>query len=160
MNVEANPASRIEISDLVGDDLADVVRIDARHTGERNREYWEEVFARFLGPDGERGRLKVGLAARGEPGMIGYLLGEVRAFEFGSEACGWIFGIGVAPGRLREKVASRLLSESCRRFRESGVSRVRTMVLRNNVPVLSFFRANGFTAGSFAQLEVEMEDRP
>ncbi len=157
MNVEANPASGVEVRDLERDDLSDVVRIDAQHTGEPNREYWDEVFAKFLGS--ARGKLSVGLAAGNESGMVGYLLGEVRAFEFGSEACGWVFGIGVTPGHLREKIASRLLAESCRRFREMGVSRVRTMVLRNNIPVLSFFRANGFTAGSFAQLEVEMEDR-
>ena len=121
----------------------------------REPAYWQSVFRDFLRDDGRRPR--VGLAAADERGMIGFLLGEVRAFEFGSEPCGWIFGIGVAPPHLRGRIASRLLAEGCRRFREAGVSRVRTMVLRNNVPVLSFFRANGFVAGSFVQLELDLE---
>jgi len=31
---------------------------------------------------------------------------------------------------------------------------VRTMVRRNNVPVLTFFRTNGFAAGPYVQLEL------
>ena len=89
--------------------------------------------------------------------MIGYLLGEVRAFEFGSEACGWVFSVGVDPNALHGGVASALLRETCRRFREAGVSTVRTMVRRDSVDVLSFFRANGFVGGSFVQLELDLE---
>ena len=99
-----------------------------------------------------------GTRRRGPDGRIlGYLLGEVRAFEFNSEACGWIFSAGVDPGRLRQRVASGLLTEACRRFREAGIKTVRTMVKRNDVPVLSFFRANGFVGGSFVQLELDLE---
>jgi hypothetical protein len=36
------------------------------------------------------------------------------------------------------------------------VARVRTMVRRADVPVLSFFRSNGFFAGSFVQLELDL----
>ena len=146
----------VTVRALRDEDLEDVVRIDALHTGRRNADYWAGVFRDFLG-SGD-GRLRIGLAADGQDGMVGYLLGEVRAFEFGSEACGWVFGIGVDTGRTRRRVASRLLAECCRRFRDAGVERVRTMVLRNNVPVLSFFRANGFVAGSFVQLELGLEE--
>ena len=148
----------VEVGDLRASDLEDVIRIDSLHTGERKPGYWESVLGDFLGPATRRP--SVGLAARAESGMIGYLLGEVRAFEFGSEACGWVFAIGVDPEHLRSAVASRLLDEACIRFRELGVDRVRTMVRRNDVPVLSFFRTNGFVAGSFAQLELDLGGRP
>ena len=45
-----------------------------------------------------------------------------------------------------------------RRFRALGVTQVRTMVRRNDVPVTAFFRSNGFVGGSFAQLELELGD--
>lgn len=152
----AQPARAIRVRDLRSDDLAEVIRIDLLHTGERKPDYWENVLRDFL--DTERKGLRVGLAAAEGPVMIGYLLGEVRAFEFGSEACGWVFAAGVDPGHLRGGVASLLLVEACRRFRLAGVVRVRTMVRRNNVPVLSFFRANGFVAGTFAQLELTLDE--
>lgn len=137
------------------DDLDDVVRIDALHTGEDKPAYWTRVFRDFLGPD--RNGVRVGLAAHDGGAVVGYLLGEVRAFEFGSEPCGWVFAVGVDTGSTRGGIATTLLAECCRRFREAGVERVRTMVRRDHVAVQAFFRANGFTAGRFVQLERELE---
>ena len=155
MNAPSRGIERSPVRDLRHTDLDDVIRIDAEHTGELKPEYWQAVFRDFL--DDNRRRTRVGLATEGEHGMIGYLLGEVRAFEFGSEPCGWVFAAAVTPSHQRGRVASQLLGECCRRFAEAEVGRVRTMVLRNNIPVLSFFRANGFVAGSFVQLELDLE---
>lgn len=147
--------SAVVIRDLRREDLPEVVRIDALHTGESKPDYWERVFADFLQRDD--GALKVGLCAEEGAGLLGYLLGEVRAFEFGSDTCGWIFAVGVDPAHVRKMLASSLLSLACRRFREAGIRRVRTMVARSDVPVQSFFRANGFVGGSFVQLELDLE---
>jgi ribosomal protein S18 acetylase RimI-like enzyme len=146
----------IEVRDLRAEHLDEVVRIDALHSGERNPRYWKRVFRDFFDAASESS--VVGLAAESDGRMIGYLLGDVRAVEFGSEACGWVFAVGVDPTGVRGGVASALLAEACRRFKEAGVQRVRTMVRRNAVDVLSFFRANGFVGGSFVQLERELED--
>jgi len=148
----------LDVRDLLREDLEQVIRIDALHTGKAEPEYWKRVFGDFLG--GAADRKRVGLAATREGRLVGYLLGEVRAFEFGSEACGWVFGVGVDPTSARSGAASTLLAEGCRRFQAAGVKRIRTMVRRNNVPVLSFFRANGFGAGSFVQLELDLEEEP
>jgi len=156
MTDPARAVAALDVRDLRKGDLEEVVRIDALHTGHPAPDYWQRVFAEFLGRGTDRPR--VGLAAVGGGRLLGYLLGEVRAFEFGSEACGWVFGVGVDPRGLRRGVASTLLAEACRRFRAAGVRHIRTMVRRNNVPVLSFFRANGFAAGSFVQLELDLED--
>jgi ribosomal protein S18 acetylase RimI-like enzyme len=156
--LEARAASAVRVRELRDADLDDVVRIDALHTGEPNPGYWSGVLQAFLARHDDRPR--IGLAAEVGDAMVGYLLGEVRAFEFGSEPCGWVFGAGVDSGHLRKRVASQLLAECCRRFREAGVHHVRTMVRRNNVPVLSFFRASGFVAGSFVQLELDLDVLP
>lgn len=156
MSPEVSPRAAVEVGDLRADDLDEVVRIDAHHSGEAHPHYWRRVFRDFLGGDDDR--FRIGLAARRDGRVVGYLLGEVRAFEFGSDPCGWIFSVGVEPGDVRAGIASALLGEGCRRFRDAGVSRVRTMVVRNDVPVLSFFRSNGFVAGSFVQLELDLEE--
>ncbi len=147
----------MKVCNLRAKHLDDVIRIDEQHTGEQERDYWEDVFQRFLDP--RRGRNRVGLVAEEGERTIGYLLGEVRAFEFGSEPCGWIFGVGVDPDRLRTGVAGLLLEEARRKFRAAGVATVRTMVRRNDVPVLSFFRAHEFVGGSFVQLESSLEEQ-
>jgi ribosomal protein S18 acetylase RimI-like enzyme len=148
-------AVRPLVRDLAAEDLPVVVRIDEQHTGERKPAWWERVFARFLSP--RPGTTRIGLAAEADGEVVGYLFGEVRAFEFGSEECGWVFAVGVDPSALRRGVASSLLDEAHRRFRDAGVAKVRTMVRRNEVPVLSLFRAEGYVGGPFAQLERDLE---
>jgi ribosomal protein S18 acetylase RimI-like enzyme len=144
------------IRGLARRDLAEVLRIDAYHTGARKPAYWKRVFREFLGDSDSP--LRVGLAAQLPRGLAGYLLGEVRAFEFGSEPCGWIFAVGVDPAALRHGVGTALVTEACRRFHAAGVSTVRTMVRRNDVPVLAFFRSSGFSGGPYVQLELEVRD--
>ena len=93
----------------------------------------------------------------GEAGLEGYLFGEVRAFEFGSKPCGWIFALGVRPETSRMGRASELLGEARRRFGALGVTSLRTMVTRTDVPFLSLFRRHGFVGGPFVQLELDIE---
>jgi ribosomal protein S18 acetylase RimI-like enzyme len=138
------------------------VALDARHRGAAVPEYWRRVRASYLVRDRERLRLALG-AERGTGSgreLVGFLFGEERAFEFGSEPCGWIFAVAVDPDRQREGIASLLLDEACRRFRKAGLTTVRTMIRRQDVPVLSFFRAHGFAAGEFTQLEIELPTLP
>lgn len=152
---------QVQLRDLRLRDLDEVVRIDALQSGHSKPAYWRHILRAFLaartassGPS-----LRIGLAATlpaGETGLHGYLLGEVRAFEFGSEPCGWVFAVGVDPAAERMGIASELLAEANRRFQAAGIGTVRTMVDRDNVPVLAFFRANGFVGGRFFQLEREL----
>jgi ribosomal protein S18 acetylase RimI-like enzyme len=148
--------SALRVRPLVEGDLARVVRIDALHTGRAQPDYWRRVFDDFLArrhPDA------IGLGVDGPDGLAGYLFAEVRAIEFGSEPCGWVFAVGVDPDQLRGGIASRLLDAVLTFFGARGVDRVRTMVRRNDVPVLSFFRSRGFTGGPFVQLELDLEER-
>ena len=144
----------IRIRPLSPADRAHVVRIDARHTGTRKLAYWTRILREFLAPT--HARSHVGLAAVDADGaLLGYLLGEIRAFEFGSGPCGWVFALGVDPAAMHHGVGRGLIDEACRQFARRGVRTVRTMVRRNDVPLLSVFRSNGFVGGSFVQLERE-----
>lgn len=151
MSVPAPAPAAVRIRPLSRADLRGVTRIDAHHTGARKPAYWKRILTEFLAAHDRR--VRVGLAAEGERGLAGYLLGEVRAFEFGSEPCGWIFAVGVDPARARAGVGSALLDAACDAFSSAGVATVRTMVRRNDVPVLAFFRSRGFAGGAYVQLE-------
>jgi ribosomal protein S18 acetylase RimI-like enzyme len=155
MTPKAPARSATRIRPLVRRDLANVVRIDAIHTGAEQRAYWNRLFREFLAPG--PGRQRVALAADVDDELAGFLLADVRAFEFGSEPCGWILEVGVDPDEARQGIASALLIEAVRRLRAAGVTTVRTMVRRNNVPMLTFFRTNGFAGGPYVQLEL-MDD--
>jgi ribosomal protein S18 acetylase RimI-like enzyme len=144
------------IRPLAESDLPEVARIDAFHTGIEKPQYWTRMFRTLVTAGDDV--VRIGVAAEADHGLAGYLVGEIRAFEFGSDACGWIVAVGVDERYLHTRVGSSLVREASARFREAGVTRVRTMVLRNDVPVLSFFRSNGFAGGAYVQLELELDE--
>ncbi len=86
------PESRIRAAEV--GDLAAVVAIDAGITGLEKPDYWFEIFHRY----GTRGRQqRFFLVADRGAEIDGYVVGEVRDWEFGSPPCGWVFGIAVRP---------------------------------------------------------------
>jgi ribosomal protein S18 acetylase RimI-like enzyme len=145
-------------------DLAEVIRLDAVRTGTAQPAYWQRLFAeagrRRRDRDDRIDRGRVGLVAEAAGEVAGFVFGEVRAFEFGSEPCGWILEVAVDPQQERRGIASALLAEACRRLRAAGVATIRTMVRRNDVPVLTFFRTNGFAGGPYVQLELDADTPP
>lgn len=131
-------------------DLDGIVVLDAAWSASRKRSYWARLLSAWLDDATDR----VALVAEDATGrLVGHLFGEIRAWEFGSEPCGWIFAVAVHPNCARRGIASDLCREAMRRFRDMGVSVVRTMVQRDAVPVLAFFRSMGFRAGRFMELE-------
>lgn len=132
-------------------DLPRVVAIDARATGLAKPEYWAGILRRY--GRGARSRF---LVAESDGRIVGFIVGEVRDWEFGSPPCGWVFGIGV-PAELREAgVATRLLEAITQAFRRQGVSTVRTLIARDNRLVLSFFRSQGMMAAPVIPLEMDI----
>ena len=162
---------RVAVRAIRKEDAAAVARIDVLHAGASHagsapagatkRKWWDGVIERHL-RRGPAVGLRVGLVAVEEPRgrVVGFLFGQVRAFEFGSDPCGWIFAVGVPPDAARHGVASRLLAEANARFREAGIPVVRTMVRNDDLPVLTFFRSQGFAAGPFVELELSLDALP
>jgi ribosomal protein S18 acetylase RimI-like enzyme len=131
-----------------------VIAIDAIYSGKAKPEYWEERLKLFFGSSKKQVRL--GYAAVAAAKVIGYILAEARAWEFGSPECGWIFAIGVDPKAARRGVGLALCREVCLKFKTLGIHTVRTMVRKDDVNVLSFFRASGFRAGPFVEMELQL----
>ncbi|MFO0982318.1 MAG: GNAT family N-acetyltransferase [Planctomycetota bacterium] len=152
-------SNQVVIRTIRRGDARVIAAIDAAHTGVLKRAWWEDVVARHTRASAGGGA-RVGLVAvdPASDKVIGYLLAQVRAFEFGSEPCGWVFAVGVHQDHLRAQIATQLLARARTRFRELGVSIVRTMVRRDDVPVLTFFRSQGFAAGPYQELELKLPE--
>lgn len=143
------------IRDARPGDLDDIVDLDRRRTGVEKRGWWDGIRRAY----GQRDDHVALVAELATGGVVGFLFGEVRAFEFGSPPCGWIYSVAVDPAREREGVASTLCTVALERFRRFGVDRVRTMVRRDDIAVLSFFRSMEFNAGPYTQLELDLEEK-
>jgi ribosomal protein S18 acetylase RimI-like enzyme len=135
-------------------DLPEIIAIDAAVTGIEKRSYWHALFRRY-GVAGDA--LRQFLVAEDGSAVVGFVIGEVRDWEFGSPPCGWVFGIDVRPDARQRGVGARLLAAISAGFRRAGVTKVRTMLARDNTLILSFFRSQGMMAGPFIPLEMDLE---
>ena len=133
-------------------DLSQVIDIDARITGLRKARYWAGILRRYGGRKPQR----FFFVAETQKRVDGYIVGEIRDWEFGSPPCGWVFGIGVRPDTRLRGTGARLLEEICAAFRRRGVDKVRTLLARDNALVLAFFRSQGMMAAPFIALERDL----
>jgi ribosomal protein S18 acetylase RimI-like enzyme len=155
-------ATEVRVRAAKKSDAAALATIDAHHSGgSPKRSWWDDVIARHLkAPKAGGGR--VGLVAVEGPKdrVVGFVFGQVRAFEFGSDPCGWIYAVGVHPDCLRKGVAAALARTALKAFKDLGAPVVRTMVRADDVPVLTFFRSQGFAAGPYVELELPLGEAP
>jgi ribosomal protein S18 acetylase RimI-like enzyme len=147
----------IDVRDVRRRDLDAVIAIDAAATSLAKPAYWRSVFRRYGAPD-ERARHFLVAETGGD--VVGFVVGEVRDWEFGSPPCGWVFGIDVRADMRETGVGSRLLDAIARRFARAGVTKLRTMLARDNTLVLSFFRSQGMMAAPFIPLEMDLGESP
>lgn len=128
-------------------DLPAISALDARLTGSTKPQYWQEMLAperHFLVAETDKGQL------------AGFIAGEIRAWEFGQPAAGWVFAIQIDTKLRQRGVGTALFDALVARFRARGVSRVRTLVDRKDHLILSFFRAQGMVAGPSLQLDMDL----
>jgi len=134
-------------------DLDQVIALDATVTGLEKQNYWRSVYRRYGAGQRKQSHFLVAVAGRR---IVGFLIGEVRDWEFGSPPCGWVFAIDVSPQMRQAGIGTQLLQAVCTLFRREGVRKVRTMLSSDNTLILSFFRSQGMMAGSLIPLEMDL----
>jgi len=147
-------AAALKIRPVRRADLDAVIEIDTMVTGLEKRAYWNSLYRRYADAVATGQHFLV--AVRGDE-TIGFVIGEVRDWEFGAPPCGWVFAIDVHPQARLSGAATQLLKAICDNFRKAGVSKVRTMLARDNTLILSFFRSQGMMIGPFIPLELDLE---
>ena len=147
-------SATLRIRPLRRGDLDRVTAIDATVTGLEKTAYWRSIYRRYgAGAQPERAFLVAELDGR----VVGFVIGEIRDWEFGSPPCGWVFAIDVDPRARLGGIGTRLLESIGERFRAAGVTKLRTMLARDNTLILSFFRSQGMMAGAFIPLEMDID---
>lgn len=136
-------------------DLARIIDLDIEISGIDKPAYWKESFQRFGGL--QEGRHF--LVATIDNHIAGFIVGEIRAWEFGSPPGGWVFSLTVDPNTRLGGVATTMFNTICSYFRKAGVDKVHTMIDRDNITVMSFFRSQGMMAGTSIPLEMDLSDR-
>lgn len=155
----ATTALAVEIRRACLSDIDAIIDLDERVTRIAKPDYWSDIFERYGNRRLDERFFLVATAesAGGQPPLLGYIIGEVRAWEFGSEPCGWVFAFSVDPRARQQHIGEQLFERISGEFRAAGVHVMRTMVARDNQLHLSFFRSEGMMAGRYIQLEKDLD---
>jgi GNAT superfamily N-acetyltransferase len=89
--------------------------------------------------------------------LTGFIIGEIRAWEFGSPPCGWVIALNVTADQREQGIGAALFDALCAEMKKDGVTTIRTMVLANDRVNLSFFRGEGLAAGPYIELERQLD---
>ena len=147
--------NQVTIRNAILSDIDAVIELDLVGAPEEKPAYWQGIFDRYV-TTGRDGVFFLVAEINGE--VIGFAVGEVRAWEFGSPPCGWVFSLSVSPKPREHGVGQLMFKEMCQRLKKAGVSTVRTMVDRENKLTLSFFRSQGLRTGRYIELEKQIGD--
>lgn len=152
----------VEIRSLTIDDIDDIVDI-AKQIDRFDAD--DEPFTRNLRQE-LRQRLETGeqpycIGAFSGTELVGYMIGEERAWEFGHpQKAGWIRILGVAPAFQERGIGQMLGEELLARFERNGVKRIRTMIDWDESDFLPFFHSLGFSMKESTVLEKTTDDTP
>jgi ribosomal protein S18 acetylase RimI-like enzyme len=139
-------------------DVPRVIAIDERITGLAKSDYWQDAYQRY-GRHRQRERfflVAVPNERTEERGILGFIIGEIRAWEFGDAPCGWVFALSVDPDTRLAGIGQALFAAISEEFTTAGMTKMRTMVARDNRLHSLFFRGEGMMAGPHIQLEKEL----
>jgi len=84
--------------------------------------------------------------------VVGFLLGDIRGAEYGTDIGGWIDMMGVAPEYQRRGIARRLVDAFCEECQRNEV-KTRVVVREDDQRLVSFWTAVGFQKGKLVSYE-------
>jgi len=145
--------NNIFIRNAIPSDVDAVIALDLVITQEAKPDYWREVFVHYM-TGGSRAGLF--LVVETDATVIGFIIGEVRAWEFGSQPCGWVFVLAVSPDVRNMGIGKLMIEELSARWKQAGITTARTMIDRDDKLTSSFFRSMGLRAGRYIELEKQL----
>ncbi len=141
---------KVGIRPLNKEDIPSILEIDGKITAASRSSLDREKINYYL----RNPMLCWGAETNGS--LIGFMLGDIRGWEFGLSEAGWIEILGVDPSHQRKGVGRALLKAMIDEFKNRGVKTVR-VVARWYDPILTFFRAEGFEHGELLSVQKDLE---
>jgi ribosomal protein S18 acetylase RimI-like enzyme len=140
-------------------DVERIIQIDELVGSSRPASWWRGLLDLYADRDSDSSeRLNHTLCqvAVKDGKILGFILGDIQAWQFGVERCGRVVAIGVDPAHSRRGVGSALLGALRTTFRARQLHLVQCLV-RPGDPLHQFFSANGFGPSELEVLEQELK---
>lgn len=141
------------------DDLDEILRIQQRIVGEQQSDNSEKLASLkdttvyHL----QHGDPLLNLGAEIDGKLVGFLIGEIRRWEFGRpEMIGWILILGVNPEYQGMGVGRKLGSMLLDHFKKKNVRKIQTLVEWHDGELISYFKSLGFGLLQMLALQKEI----
>lgn len=140
-DIEALSRDKVPVRSMVEGDLASIVAIDGRITGNDRSAYFRQKLGEALSESGVR----VSLVAESDGFVVGYIMARVDIGDYGHVAPEAVIDtIGVDPEAAGHGIGTALLSQLVANLSALRVERVRTHVAWNDLSLLGFLGKAGF----------------
>jgi len=84
--------------------------------------------------------------------VVGFLLGDIRGAQYGTDMNGWIDMMGVAPEHQHRGIGQRLVEAFCEECLRNEV-RARIIIREDDQRLISFWASVGFRKGNLVSYE-------
>lgn len=84
--------------------------------------------------------------------VVGFILGDIRGVEYGTEVGGWIDMMGVVPKYQSKGIGRMLVEAFCAECKKQGV-KVRVVVVGDDERLVKFWESVGFRKGNLVSYE-------
>jgi ribosomal protein S18 acetylase RimI-like enzyme len=144
--------SDVRIRPLDELDLGGIVRIDEKIGGQYRPDIWEQRVMFYVRRDPGASQV-----AEADGRIVGFMLGDCRAGEFGLETpSGWIERFGIDPDHRGQDLGRKMFDVIRAHFAAEGAKSVRTLVDTTDTGVAGFLKAIGFTPAPLQALEIRL----
>jgi ribosomal protein S18 acetylase RimI-like enzyme len=133
------------------EDVPYIIRIDEKIVGHPNEAKYRDKIPGYIGRCPE-----ACLVAEIEGEIVGFILGDIRGWDFGIPLSGWIEIVGVAPHWQEKGIGKKLTQVFLEYCKDNGVESVQTMVNWNDGDLIDYFRALGFKRGEYLNLQKKL----
>src|SRR3972149_2281439 len=145
--------AKIKVRPLTEIDVPEIERIEKAITKSPRT----SSLGRHVREQLKRGDAKACLVAEVDEKFAGFIVGDVRPWEFGTDRdVGWIKVVGVDPAAQGHGVGKALGDALLAYFKERRVERVRTLVEWHSGDMIAYFQTLGFNRSDLVTLEREL----
>ncbi|OGW12851.1 MAG: hypothetical protein A3G93_02555 [Nitrospinae bacterium RIFCSPLOWO2_12_FULL_45_22] len=133
------------------EDIPYIIRIDEKIVGHPNEAKYRDKIPGYIARCPE-----ACLVAEVEGTVVGFLLGDIRGWDFGVPLSGWLEILGVDPYWQGKGIGKKLTQAFLEYCKGNGIESVQTMVNWNEGDLIDYFRALGFKRSEYLNLQKKL----
>lgn len=146
--------SEVRIRPLEEKDIPRAVEIESAILGSKRSATLRGSLTAYLA----KGDRNACLAAEMDGTLLGFLIGEVRTWDFGEDQeVGWIKIVGIDPAHQGKGIGKALGEALLKYFQEREIRIVRTAVDWDAADMIAYFRSLGFERSGHIGLEKRLD---